>query len=506
MTETTTSSTRRGRFPLGTFVVTGVAAVGLLLGSLVGPAASTTPRTEAVEVVGAYAVCPDLRQETGQLATRVSVGAAPLPEGRSAAAGSVVAVPVSGTASEPVGIGTPGQVATGIGSGLDRQGLVVTATGALAAGLEVEQVTRGESGSERGLAGLRCEAPRSDWWFLGGWTTVGHASTLVLVNIDDTPATVDVTAFGSRGDIDSRPGQGITVQPRSRQLIALDTIAPDALLLGLRVQSRRGRVAAAVRHTRIEAGVPRGVEWVPPTLAPATEQVVPGIPQGPGTRVLAIGNPGLDDTVVKVAVTTTDGQFVPTGLDQVTVRARSTVAVDLGAVTEGSAVGAVVTSLGTPVLASALVVDQQTGSVVQEFAYTAASLPLSGPALLTDLVIDRPTESTLLLTAPREAATVLVTPIEVLGAKGKLPAAKTVTVPAGRTALLKLSTFFPPFTEAKLAVEVRPLEGSGDVYAARYLRQRGARGPLTTLLDLQGPAQAVSRPDVARDPMVGAGR
>ena len=68
---------------------------------------------------------------------------------------------------------------------------------------------------------------------------------------------------------------------------------------------------------------------------------------------------------------------------------------------------------------------------------------------------------------------------------------------------LKLSTFYPPATDTKLALEVRPLPGSGEVYAARYLRERGAHGPLSSLLDLQGPAQLVDRPTVVENAELG---
>ena len=109
----------------------------------------------------------------------------------------------------------------------------------------------------------------------------------------------------------------------------------------------------------------------------------------------------------------------------------------------------------------------------------------------------------MLLTAPDSDATVTVSPIRVLGTAGALPAAKTIRIPGGRTVALKLSTFYPPGTQIQLAVEVRPLSGSGPVYAARYLRERGAHGPLTTLLDLQGPSQTVTRPAVVQDPRIG---
>jgi hypothetical protein len=48
--------------------------------------------------------------------------------------------------------------------------------------------------------------------------------------------------------------------------------------------------------------------------------------------------------------------------------------------------------------------------------------------------------------------------------------------------------------------------GSAPVYAARYLREHGSRGPLTTMLVLQGAAQRVALPAVRRDPMVAVRR
>jgi hypothetical protein len=157
------------------------------------------------------------------------------------------------------------------------------------------------------------------------------------------------------------------------------------------------------------------------------------------------------------------------------------------------------------VVASALLVDEQQPQVgyIRDIAYVGATRPLTGPALLTDLVINRPTESTLVLTAPDGDATVVVTPIKVLGSAGSPPAPRTLRIAGGRTVAFRLSTFFRPGTSAQLAVEVRPEEGSGPVYATRYLRERGARGTLTTLLTLQGPAQLVDRPVAVHDDEAG---
>jgi hypothetical protein len=489
------------RPPLGLLVAAVALAAGTAITGGVGTPRQHDARVERVEVLGATAVCPDVRQIRDVFRTRISVGVAPLPEGRDASGGTITTSLLDGSHETRVPIDQPGQVSVGLGTTLQDGGVVVRATGALATGLEVEQVARVSDGPYRGLAGLRCEAPKRDAWFVGSGASLIERSILVLANVDDTPATVDVTVFGRTGQADPRPGQGITVPPHRRLLVPLETLAPDLKYVVTHVRSRQGRVVAAMRHSRYIAPTPLGFDFVPQALPPATTVVVPGVPQGPGYRGLIIGNPGEDDTSVSVQVTTRDGQFVPTGLDDISVPAGQTVLVKLEGLTSSSALSARIRSTGAPVVASALLIDQQEPQVgyIRDIAYGGSSLPLTGPALLTDLVINRPTESTLLLSAPVDPATVVVTPIKVLGSAGAPPAPRQIRIAGGRTVAFRLSTFFPPGTSAQLAVEVRPLDGSGPVYATRYLRERGSRGALTTLLTLQGPAQLVDRPVAVHD-------
>jgi hypothetical protein len=490
------------RPPLGLLGVVALLAGGTGAVSSVSAPAERRATAKSVEVLGATAVCPDVRQDAGLYTTRISVGAAPLPAGRTASGGRVDGMLLSGgNKTTPIPVTRPGEVAVGLGTSVDENGVVVSATGALATGLEVEQVARVNDGRFRGLAGLRCEPPKRDAWFVGASTGLVDFSVLVLANVDDSAATVDVTGFGRTGGVDARTGQGITVAPHSRAVIALDTIAPDRQFLVLHVRSRQGRVVAALRDARFSGNKPLGFDYVPQALPPATTVVVPGLPQGPGFRGIIVGNPSEDDTTVKLQVTLRDGQFVPSGMDEVHVPAGRTAMVDITKITDAGPATVTVTSSGAPVVAGGFLLESQQFQLggIRETAYAGSTLPLSGPALLTDLVIDRPTESTLILTAPVGGASVVVTPITVLGAAGSPPKPRTITVPAGRTVSFRLSTFFPPGTKAQLAVEVRPADGSGPVYATRYLRERGGRGTLATLLDLQGPARLVDRPAVVQD-------
>ena len=494
-------------FTAGVAVLAAVVTGGQQLGR---PAAAQVPAAQVVPVVGVVVVCPDVRQVNDVLATRVSVGSAPRPDGLATPRdeGQVFSQPLSGTgAPSLVPLDGPGSVVPGLNNTVQNDALVVTASGPVAAGLEVEQVARAESGPERGLAGLRCEAPRTESWFVGGATTVGRDTTVVLSNPDDTPAIVNISVLTGKGAVDERPGRGLTVPPHTRISYALDRIAPDQVALAVHVLAERGRVAAAVTFTSVDGRIGAGADWVPQALPPATHVVVPGLPAPDGgRRFLQVSNWGTDDTTVSVRLTTRSAQFVPTGLAAVLVKAMSSTTVEVTAAMGGDPATLEVTTDGGAVVAGGLASDVQPGETVTEVSFAGSALPLAGPAVLTDLVIDRPTESILILSALDRDAVVEIRPIPVRGFDGALPPAKQVRVTAGRSDQLLLSTFLPPGQSGRLAVEVRVKAGSGALYATRYLRAHGAHGPLTTLLDLQGADQEVPRAQVVRDPLAGTGR
>src|SRR5690348_10656691 len=74
-------------------------------------------------------------------------------------------------------------------------GVVIQASGAMARGLEAEQVAPG------GKVSARCGAPGTDFWFIGpGAFTIGHIE-LFLMNVGSQPADVDVQAYTDAGPL-----------------------------------------------------------------------------------------------------------------------------------------------------------------------------------------------------------------------------------------------------------------------------------------------------------------
>jgi hypothetical protein len=455
-------------------------AAGAVLGQVTAGPPPQPQEPQAVPVGSRTVVCPDVRQDGPRGATTVTAAGATTRTG-GALAGPATPVP-------------DGPVARDLAAGLEGAVHVTAATGDDAGALVVEQATRATAGSRRGLAGLICPVPSAQSWFVGGATVVGSVSELLLVNVEPSPALVDVQVWTGVGPADPRPGRGLRVPPRSRIAIPLDQLAPDRDLLAVHVRATRGRVASALRVVRVDGRTPLGTDWVPQGRPPARDLVVPGLPQGPGRRTALLTNPGERDASVSLELITDDGRYVPEGLEAVAVPAGRSVAVDLSDALAETPAAVRIRSDGAPVLAGALVVDRQTGPV-REFAFTASASRLDSGTLLADVRLSPPTEVTLLLSATDGDAVLDLVPV---AAPGELPAPKRVEVPAGSTVAVRLSRFLPPASTGSLGIEVRPVRRA--VHAARYSRERGPRGPFTTLLPLHPGRLLVPRPVVVADP------
>ncbi len=430
-----------------------VLTAGLVATTVGAPERTEDPVPQLVPITSTSAVCPGVPADS-----TLSTGGG--------GAATVTGGPLGGPAV-PLGLGAvelpePGDVP-----------YVVSAQGDGAAGLVVTQATRTTTGTARGLAVLACPTPGTSSWFIGGATTVGALTELLLVNVEQAPALVDVQVWTASGPADPRGGRGLVVPPRGRLVVPLDRLAPDRDLLALHVATTRGRTAASVRTSRRDGRTPLGTDWLPPTAAPASEAVVPGLPAGPGGRSVLVANPSEVDAVVQVELTTDDGQLAELPVE---VPAGTSVVVDVSAQLRGTPAAARVVSDGPLVLAGAVIVDEQRAPV-RERSFAAAVPALEGGALL--LSADTPGVQLLLSALFTDAV------VEVAGERVEVPGATTVAVPVAAT-----------------AAQVRVV--SGEVHAGWWARERGRAGLFTGGLPLRAPTRTALRPVVVADP--GAGR
>lgn len=153
-----------------------------------------------------------------------------------------------------------------------------------------------------------------------------------------------------------------------------------------------------------------------------------------------------------------------------------------------------------PVVAGALAGSLDAGTGVAEFAWTGATPALRGSAVVPDNRVGPAVDGVLVLTAPGRPAAVTV---QSLPARGGPPTAPVpVRVPAGHTVAIVLSRLgIPP---GNSALVVTPAAGSGPVYGARMLLERGARGLLFSILPLEATEATVRVPTAVGDPAAGA--
>jgi len=382
----------------------------------------------------------------------------------------------------------PGTPATGDSSGADSPALLGTAEGKYAPGWTVQETTEVAAGNGRGLQGVNCTAPDTEFWFPGASTSADRTDYVNLTNPDDSAAVVDIDLYGKDGDLKSTVGEGITVEPHADEPILLSTLTDDQETdLTVHVVVRSGRVGAAVQALDAKLGG----DWLAASTDPAGSLVMPGIPKDATSVRLIAFTPGDSDADLKVRLSSPTGMITPAGHETVHVKAGMTVGVDLGDVTRGDPGSLVLTPTdqSVPVVA-ALKVVRGKGSK-QETAFIPATSQVGTRATAAD---NSSKGSTLSLVAPTRTATVKVTASA--GSGGGTPVSKTYTIKAGTTQNVELPV--PGGLKGTYALTVEPRSG-GPVYAARTLAATEEGVPGFTIQTLPDDRGTVSVPQTDED-------
>ncbi|WP_424213480.1 DUF5719 family protein [Streptomyces sp. BI20] len=411
------------------------------------------------------------------------------------------------TPAPVIALTAPGRPGTARARGAEAPALVGTATGRLAPGFSAHQTTLVPTGKARGLLGLACVRPGTDLRLPGTSTAAGRRDTVHLVNPDETPAVVDLTLTGPEGALDpdpqappgTAPGENLRVPPHGALAVAIADLTPRALAdLTLRVTTRVGRVGAAVRVTA--DGV--GTDWLT-AAEPGPRTVLPGIPADATAVRLILQAPGTADADLRIRLAGRTGTLVPAEHEEIRVPAGATTSVDLGPLTRGETgtllLDPVDPANPVPVVAALRVV--RGAGAAQEIAFVPGTAPL-GPGERATLTDNRAptgpeTGTTLALTAPDAAATVLITPY---GPDGPAPdRAKEYTVPAGTTLAVTAPPTPPGLAAgAPYALTVTHRAG-GPVHGSRALTAREGGVDMITITPLADDHATVPAPRVRRD-------
>ena len=370
--------------------------------------------------------------------------------------------------------------------------IVVSAKGAVAPGVTAGQLTRSGTGTMRGLAESSCAVPGSEFWFVGAGSELGRHGRVYLTNIDDATARVDLQLYDEKGPIEDEGARGLTVPAHDQVVVELDKLAPTSKRLAVAVNSRRGRVVAALRDDALQGETPVGVDWIPSAAPPAKELLVPGVASGAGGRVLSIVAPGDATASVDLSILAPHGSFQPAKLGRLEVKPGAVAQVPLDQVTQKQA-AAVRVSSDVPVTAS---VRNELGPSdgVRDVAYSAAARSLSGPAVVPVTLAGTGRSATLLLSTPARRA--VRASAAMFAADGRPLESTKVVVKPGSTVEVKLA---PPKGESRYVLVVRSDDG-GPLYGTRLQVESPDDGPMVSSWPLvSGVTTAVrplSRPDL----------
>ena len=382
----------------------------------------------------------------------------------------------------------PGKPVTGDATGGDSPALLGTAEGRFAPGWTVQQTTTVAAGTGRGMQGVACTAPDTEFWFPGTSTGDGRTDYVHLTNPDDSAAVVDIELYGKDGALETTVGEGITVQPHSAEPVLLSTLTDEKQTdVTAHVVVRSGRVGAAVQALDDQLGG----DWLTASADPSGNLVLPGIPKDATAVRLVAFTPGDADVDLKVRLASPSGLITPAGHDTLHVKGGMTTAVDLEDITRGEAGSLVLTAgdASVPVVAAARVLRGKDGS--QESAFVPAARPVGTRATSVD---NTAKGTTLAVTAPEGTAKIKVTASA--GTEGGTPASKTYTIKAGTTQHIELPA--PAGAKGTYALTLEP-ESSTPVYASRTLSTTDSGVPFFTIQPLPDDRGMVAVPHSNED-------
>lgn len=397
--------------PRGPQVLLGLVALvvlAILGGTLLPPAQTAVDEPAVVEPVDSSAVvCPEpgilpvAQAPTGTASTVVSATVVPDLPGQDRPGTSEVSYLGDAEAPENT-LQAPGDSLQVVGDESRLPALEIATQGGLAPGLAAGQSTLGLAGTLRGFASTACTAPATSWWFIGGGSTAGRDTRLILVNPENTDAEVTVSITGPQGPVTTPSLRGIVVPAESRVAIRMIQVAPGVPAAAWHVEARSGRIVAGLIDVESDGFVARGLDWIPPSTDPATRVSIPGVAPGVGARQLLVYAPGENDTVVDVRIVTTDGSFVPVDLPQIEVPAQTVVAIRLDDVLEGIPATVELTA-DNPILAGVRQRHPGVDASVdprEETSYAASAAPITSIGAATPLPAQRGTLVYMWLTVP----------------------------------------------------------------------------------------------------------
>jgi hypothetical protein len=267
----------------------------------------------------------------------------------------------------------------------------------------------------KGLVGAACQKPSSEFWLVGGDTTTGRESLLLLTNPSKVDATVNLQVLSTEGELKISGLTAISVPHEDTVIIPISALAPKLSTFAVHVQSTGGALAGWLQQKAVRGTSAAGVDFIAPVADASKNLVIPGFlvrgvkdaaalkKANPDfadlTNVLRVTNPGDEPADITAQVTGSDSKTFGTVL-QATIEPRSTIDLDIKGLADGDY--AIFIESSAKIFASAkLNRTNKTASVVTDFVWLpsvsaeAGSRVINVPAAgISKLAIANPTDKT----------------------------------------------------------------------------------------------------------------
>ena len=319
-------------------------------------------------------------------------------------------------------IGAESEKLTGLGVGFDTSKpyvfVAADESGELAQGSAMataSQLQLVNNARIKGLVGAACQKPSSEFWLVGGDTTTGRESLLLLTNPSKVDSTVNLQVLSTEGELKISGLTAISVPHEDTVIIPISALAPKLSTFAVHVQSTGGALAGWLQQKAVRGTSAAGVDFIAPVADASKNLVIPGFlvrgvkdaaalkKANPDfadlTNVLRVTNPGDEPAEITAQVTGSDSKTFGTVL-QATIAPRSTVDLDIKGLADGDY--AIFIESSAKIMAAAkLNRTNKTASVVTDFVWLpsvsaeAGSRVINVPtAGISKLAIANPTEKT----------------------------------------------------------------------------------------------------------------
>lgn len=157
---------------------------------------------------------------------------------------------------------------------------VVDASGTTSQGsalLTANQLQFAKDKAINGLLGAPCLRPQSEFWFVGGSTSIGREALLILTNPSPVDAIVDLTLFTENGASFAAGLSGISVPKSKTTVVPLSSFVLRAQSLAVHVKSQGGSITALIQQKAVRGINANGADYISPSEPASKEAAFPGI-------------------------------------------------------------------------------------------------------------------------------------------------------------------------------------------------------------------------------------